>query len=37
MTIFESSIIINRPVNDVYLFLADMNNHQQLMSESVTD
>jgi carbon monoxide dehydrogenase subunit G len=37
MTTFESEATINRPVNEVYLFLADMNNHQQLMSENVQD
>jgi carbon monoxide dehydrogenase subunit G len=37
MTIFESTAIINKPVDEVYLFLADMNNHQQLMPENVVD
>ena len=37
MTIFESTTTINRAVNDVYSFLADMNNHQQLMPEGVTN
>jgi carbon monoxide dehydrogenase subunit G len=35
MTIFESKTTINKPVNTVYAFLADMNNHQQLMPESI--
>jgi carbon monoxide dehydrogenase subunit G len=35
MTIFESKININRPVSEVYTFLADMNNHQQLMPENI--
>jgi hypothetical protein len=37
MTTFESTAIVNSPVNDVYLFLDDMNNHRQLMPDSVTD
>lgn len=35
MTTFESKININKPVNEVYQFLADMNNHQQLMPENI--
>jgi len=31
MSIFKSTITINRPVRQVYQFLADMNNHRQLM------
>jgi carbon monoxide dehydrogenase subunit G len=37
MTIFESTAIINKPVNEVYKFLADMNNHQRLMPENIHD
>jgi len=37
MIIFESTTAINKPINEVYLFLADMNNHQQLMPEEITD
>ncbi len=37
MTTFKSSATINKPVNDVYLFLSDMNNHRQLMPEGVQD
>ena len=37
MTTFESTATINRPVNEVYTFLADMNNHQQLMPDSITE
>ena len=37
MTIFQSKTTINRPVNEVFTFLADMNNHQQLMPDSITD
>jgi carbon monoxide dehydrogenase subunit G len=35
MTTFESKININKPVNEVYQFLGDMNNHQQLMPENI--
>jgi carbon monoxide dehydrogenase subunit G len=35
MTIIESSADINLPVNKVYAFLADMNNHQQLMPDNI--
>ena len=35
MTTFESEAIINKPINEVYAFLADMNNHQQLMPENI--
>lgn len=35
MTIIESSVTIDRPVGLVYAFLADLNNHQQLMPENI--
>jgi carbon monoxide dehydrogenase subunit G len=35
MTTFERKININKPVNEVYEFLANMNNHQQLMPENI--
>jgi carbon monoxide dehydrogenase subunit G len=35
MTIFESSVQINQPVNQVYSFLSDLNNHQKLMPENI--
>jgi carbon monoxide dehydrogenase subunit G len=35
MTTFESTTNINRPANEVYRFLADMNNHQRLMPENI--
>lgn len=35
MTVIESTATINRPVEEVYAFLADMNNHQQLMPENI--
>ena len=35
MTVIESSAVINLPVEKVYAFLADLNNHQQLMPENI--
>ncbi|RYF16642.1 MAG: SRPBCC family protein [Flavobacteriales bacterium] len=35
MTIIESNAEINLPVAEVYQFLADLNNHQQLMPENI--
>jgi carbon monoxide dehydrogenase subunit G len=35
MTVIESSVELNLPVEKVYTFLADMNNHQQLMPENI--
>lgn len=35
MTIIESKVTVKKPVSDVYLFLADLNNHQQLMPENI--
>jgi carbon monoxide dehydrogenase subunit G len=35
MTIIESSTPINLPLEKVYTFLADMNNHQQLMPDNI--
>jgi len=35
MTIIESKVTIAKPVADVYAFLADLNNHQQLMPENI--
>ena len=37
MTIFESAVSIDKPVQVVYGFLADMNNHQQLMPDNIVD
>ncbi|RYZ99815.1 MAG: SRPBCC family protein [Sphingobacteriaceae bacterium] len=37
MTVFESIVHIDRPVSEVYHFLSDMNNHQQLMPVNVQD
>ena len=37
MTNFESKVTINKPVADVYKFLADLNNHQQLITGDISD
>ena len=37
MSIFESKVEINKPVNEVYKFLADFNNHQKLMPENISN
>jgi hypothetical protein len=35
MTVIESTTEINLPVEKVYTFLADLNNHQHLMPENI--
>jgi carbon monoxide dehydrogenase subunit G len=35
MTTFQSKITIQKPVSEVYNFLADLNNHQQLMPDNI--
>ena len=35
MTNIESTVSIDRPLNEVFDFLADLNNHQQLMPENI--
>lgn len=35
MTIIESAVEINKPVNEVYGFLSNMNNHQGLMPDNI--
>ncbi len=37
MTTFESKVTINRPVHEIYTFLADLNNHRLLMPDNVLD
>lgn len=37
MTIIKNQTAIDKPVSDVYAFLADCNNHEQLMPDSVYD
>lgn len=35
MTVIESTVTVNKPVAEVYAFLADLNNHQRLMPENI--
>lgn len=35
MTIIENSIDINKPLTEVYTFLADLNNHEALMPDNI--
>lgn len=35
MTIIESKVTVNKPLGKVYEFLADLNNHHQLMPENI--
>lgn len=35
MTNIESKVLINKPINEVFAFLSDLNNHQQLMPENI--
>ncbi|MGV3762069.1 SRPBCC family protein [Parapedobacter sp.] len=37
MTVIKNQISIDKPVADVYAFLADCNNHEQLMPDSIYD
>jgi len=38
MSTFQSKTSINKPVNEIYHFLADMNNHQRLMpADDISD
>jgi Uncharacterized conserved protein len=37
MTIIENAVTLNKPIEEVYAFLADCANHGQLMPESVQD
>src|SRR5690606_17568994 len=37
MTSFEAKTTINKPAAEVFAFLSDMNNHQQLMPPSVSN
>ncbi|NOW97990.1 SRPBCC family protein [Mucilaginibacter sp. SG564] len=37
MSIFTSNTSINKPINEVYEFLADFNNHQKLMPENIQE
>ncbi|MFD2556943.1 SRPBCC family protein [Sphingobacterium tabacisoli] len=35
MTVIQNNVIINKPIGEVYTFLADLNNHEQLMPENI--
>ena len=35
MSVFESTVTVNKPVSEVYTFLADMNNHRHLMPDNI--
>lgn len=35
MTIIQNSTTIHKPVGEVYAFLADLNNHEQLMPDNI--
>jgi len=37
MTTFTSTISINKPISEVFNYLADFNNHQQLMRDSIQE
>jgi carbon monoxide dehydrogenase subunit G len=37
MSTFTSAIRINKPINEVYNYLADFNNHQKLMPDSIQE
>lgn len=37
MTIIESKVTIDKPVSEIYHFLADLNNHQQLMPPEISN
>jgi len=37
MTTFQSTARIFKPVNEVYAFLVDLNNHQQLITGDISD
>lgn len=35
MTVIESAVELDLPIDKVYLFLEDLNNHQQLMPDNI--
>jgi carbon monoxide dehydrogenase subunit G len=37
MSVFESTVVINKPSAEVYSFLADMNNHRLLMPDDISE
>lgn len=36
MTVFESKVTLDKPVNEVYSFLTDFNNHKLLMPDNIS-
>lgn len=37
MSVFESKVAIDKPVEAIYNFLSDFNNHQKLMPDNISD
>ncbi|MCT1532208.1 SRPBCC family protein [Sphingobacterium daejeonense] len=37
MTVIQNTVEINKPVSQVYNFLSDMNNHEQLMPDNIVN
>lgn len=35
MTVIQDNVAINKPLNEVYSFLTDLNNHEQLMPDNI--
>lgn len=35
MTLIQNSTTLNKPIEDVYAYLSDLNNHEQLMPENI--
>ena len=35
MSVFKSEVVIAKPVKEVYTFLADLDNHRQLMPDNI--
>lgn len=35
MTIIQNNVVINKPIHEVYTYLNDLNNHEQLMPENI--
>lgn len=35
MTVIQNSVIIQKPISELYVFLADLNNHEQLMPDNI--
>lgn len=35
MTIIQNNVVINKPIHEVYNFLSDLNNHEQLMPDNI--